>query len=185
MSDHNLYTKRALRLTSGFLLTAALLSANGHAASFDDAVNHYLKGFDACQDANKALQAKQYDKAKTKMAEYQRYFKEAQGIDKSITYSKERNMEGNIQICKRIEQDISNKAGEPIMDRALAQCKEAEKAIEGEDPSAATAMLVEFRKLRDEALSRSPGLGEIFAIKNQLSKCERMENKMYTRDLSP
>ncbi len=178
MGDNSLYTKRMLRLTSGFLLTTALLSANGHAASFDDAVNHYLKGFDACQEANKALQAKQYDKAKAKMDEYQRFFKEAQGIDKSITFSKERNMEGNIQICKRIEQDISNKAGEPIMERALAQCKEAEKALEGDDPSAATAMLTEFRKLRDDALTRSPGLKDIFAIKNQLSKCDRMENKI-------
>lgn len=178
MGDNNLYTKRALRLTSGFLLTAALLSANGHAASFDEAVNHYLTGFDACQDAEKALQAGQMDKAKTKMAEYERIFKEAQGLDKSITFSKERNMEGNIQICKRIAQDISNKAGEPIMERALAQCKEAEKALKGEDPDAASAMLTEFRKLRDDALSRSPGLKDIFAIKNQLGKCDRMENKI-------
>lgn len=178
MGDNNLYTKRTLRLASGFILTAALLSTNGHAASFDDAVNHYLKGFDACQDANKALQAKQYDKAKAKMAEYQRTFKEAQAIDKSITYSKERSMEGNIQICNRIEQDISNKEGEPIMERALAQCKEAEKAVEGEQPDVARTMLDDFRKLRDEALSRSPGLKDIFAIKNQLSKCDRMENKI-------
>lgn len=178
MRDNNLYTKQTLRLTSGFLLTAALLSANGHAASFDDAVNHYLKGFDACQDANKQLQAGKLDKAKSNMAEYQRFLKEAQAIDKSIAFSKERNMEGNIQICKRVAQEISNRAGEPIMDKALAQCKSAEKALEGEDPDSARAMLEEFRKLRDEALGMSPGLKDIFTIKNQLSKCDRFENKI-------
>lgn len=178
MGDKHLYTKPVLRLTSGFVLTAALLSANGHAASFDDAVNHYLQGFDACQEANKLLQSNSIEKAKAKMNEYQRFFKEAQAIDKSIAFSKERNMEGNIQVCKRIEQDIANKEGEPIMERALAQCKEAEKAVEGEQPDAARTMLDDFRKLRDDALSRSPGLADIFSIKNQLSKCDRMENKI-------
>ncbi|CBL44684.1 Hypothetical protein HDN1F_11010 [gamma proteobacterium HdN1] len=174
-------------LRPAFLIVATALSATlnaslAHADSFDDAVNHYKKGFSACQQASKELQENKVDTAKAKIAEYQRYFQEAQAIDKSIAYSTERDMKGNIEICKRIQMEISNREGEPILERALTQCHSAEKALEDGDPATAETHLKEFRSLRDDALARSPGLTRSFANKSQISKCDRLEAKVKKAD---
>jgi hypothetical protein len=161
-------------LTLGLLLSPVGVQAG----SFDDAVNLYLKGFEDCQAANKALTGGDLEKARAKMAAYDKVFNEAKAIDPSIASSKERNMEGNIVVCTRIATDIANKAGQPLMEQALAYCKSAEAAIEGGEPDLASSRLDEFRAMRDRALGLSPGLKEIFSIKNQLGRCERLENKI-------
>jgi hypothetical protein len=178
MRKTTLSSLRFRPLLSALTLGLSLVPFGAQAGSFDDAVNLYLKGFEDCQAANKALTAGDLEKARTKITEYDKTFAQARAIDSTIASSKERNMEGNIVVCKRIATDIANRAGQPLMEQALAYCKNAEAAIEGGQPDLASSRLDEFRAMRDRALGVSPGLKEIFSIKNQLGRCERLENKI-------
>ncbi|MDX1694870.1 MAG: hypothetical protein R3208_13980 [Ketobacteraceae bacterium] len=167
-----------LYLPSLFIVFALLASSQARADQFDDAVNHYLRGFESCKEASGLLRSNQVRKARSKLLEYQRYFKEAQQMDPSIVKTQKRGMEGNILFCQRVEQQLQVEEGTPYMDRAVEHCDLAQKALKEEDPVSARANLEQFKELSDKAFEVAPAMKDIFSITSQVRRCERLQKKV-------
>ncbi|MCG8668994.1 MAG: hypothetical protein MI867_06240 [Pseudomonadales bacterium] len=177
-----LLTKLPRALWLLILITACvsslLLSSVARANSFDDAVNHYLKGFESCKEASGLLRSNQVAKAKAKMREYDRHFDEAQKMDASIVKTKNRGMEGNILFCQRVSQNLEVEEGTPFMDKAIEHCDLAQKALKADDPTSAQANLDQFKELSTKALEVAPRMNDIFSIASQVRRCERLQKKV-------
>ncbi|MBV1921791.1 MAG: hypothetical protein KUG73_14025 [Pseudomonadales bacterium] len=171
---------RKTRLISPFaVLVVALLGAvEARADSFDDAVNHYLKGFDACQEANGLLRANRIPAAKKKLNVYNKYLSEAEKMDSSIVKTSRRDMEGNIKFCRRVATNIEVEQATPFIDKAIAQCDLAQKALKEKKPDAAMEHLMAFKAHKDEAWNITEKLTDIFSIRNQVKRCQRLEKKI-------
>ena len=160
------------------LILGLAVSGQVRADKFDDAVNHYLKGFESCKEASGLLRSNQVSTAKSKLAEYTRYFEEAQKMDPSIVNTKNRGMEGNILFCQRVLSQLEVEEGTPFMDRAIEHCDLAQKALKAEDPTSAEANLEQFRELSARAFDVAPSMKDIFSITSQVRRCERLEKKV-------
>jgi len=171
---------RKVRLISPFVvLVVTLLGAiDVRAASFDDAVNHYLKGFDACQDANGLLRANRIPAAKKKLNVYNKYLSEAEKMNSSIVKTSKRDMEGNIKFCRRVATNIEVEQATPFIDKAIAQCDLAQKALKEKKPDVAMEHLMAFKVHKDEAWNITEKLSDIFSIRNQVKRCQRLEKKI-------
>ncbi|OUS29360.1 hypothetical protein A9Q99_09675 [Gammaproteobacteria bacterium 45_16_T64] len=171
------------RMLQRFSLISALVvlvmgSNNIRADSFDDAVNHYLKGFDACQEANGLLRANRISAAKQKLNVYHKILGEAQRMDPSIVKTNKRDMEGNIKFCRRVATNIEVEQATPFIDKAIAQCDLAQKALKGKKPEAAMEHLMAFKAHKEEAWNITDKLSDIFSIRNQVKRCQRLEKKI-------
>src|SRR5690606_14420601 len=51
-------------------------------------------------------------------------------------------------------------------------------ALKDEKPDQARARLENFNSLKAEALALAPSLGDIYSIKNQIGRCERIARKI-------
>lgn len=160
------------------LFAGLLMSNQAHADNFDDAVNHYLKGFEACKEASGLLRSNQVSKAKSKMRDYDRHFSEAQKMDPSIVKTKNRGMEGNILFCQRVGQNLEVEEGTPFMDKAIEHCDLAQKALKADDPASAQANLDQFKEMSAKALEVAPRMKDIFSIASQVRRCERLQKKV-------
>lgn len=171
---------KIIRLISPFSVLVVLLmgSPATRADTFDDAVNHYLKGFDACQEANGLLRANRITAAKKKLTTYKKYLGEAQKMDPSIVKTNKRDMEGNIKFCSRVETNIEVEQATPFIDKAIAQCDLAQKALKDKKPEAALEHLLAFKAHKDEAWNITEKLSDIFSIRNQVKRCQRLEKKI-------
>ena len=171
---------RKVRLISPFavLVVALLGSIEARAASFDDAVNHYLKGFDACQEANGLLRANRISAAKKKLNVYNKYLSEAEKMNSSIVKTNKRDMEGNIKFCRRVATNIEVEQATPFIDKAIAQCDLAQKALKDKKPDVAMEHLMAFKVHKEEAWNITEKLTDIFSIRNQVKRCQRLEKKI-------
>lgn len=160
------------------LVCGLFLSNQAYADKFDDAVNHYLKGFEACKEASGLLRSNKVSRARSKLTEYQRYFNEAQKMDPSIVKTSKRGMEGNILFCQRVQQSLEVEEGTPFMDRAIEHCDLAQKALKAEDPESAQANLDQFKELSAQAFEVAPSMKDIFSITSQVRRCERLQKKV-------
>ena len=144
---------RKVRLISPFvvLVVALLGSIEARADSFDNAVNHYLKGFDACQEANGLLRANRISAAKKKLNVYNKYLTEAEKMDSSIVKTGKRDMEGNIKFCRRVATNIEVEQATPFIDKAIAQCVLSQKALKVKKPEGAMEQLMAFTAQKDNA----------------------------------
>ena len=167
-----------LYTTLSCLLFGLLLSGGARADQFDDAVNHYLRGFESCKEASGLLRSNQVSKARSKLLEYERYFEEAQKMDPSIVKTTRRGMEGNILFCQRVEAQLQVEEGTPFMDKAVEHCDLAQKALRAEDPTSAQANLDQFKELSAKAFEVAPAMKDIFSITSQVRRCERLERKI-------
>lgn len=160
-------------------VTAALLSAGSvRADSFDDAVTQYLKGFEFCKEAKSHLSANRIGAAQQAMAQYNQLLEQATRTDRSILATSKRGMDGNLKFCTRVARDVEVEAGMPVMNKALAACDAAQQALKDDRPDLARTELTNFRSLKDQALTLAPSLGDIFTVKNQISRCERIDSKI-------
>lgn len=148
------------------------------ADSFDQAVTQYLKGFEYCKEAKSHLSAGRPDAAQKALQQYDTLLKQASQTDNRILSTSQRGMDGNLKFCQRVARDVEVEVGTPLLNQALAACDGAQKALGDGDPAKARAQLEQFRKLKASALARSPSLNSIFTVKNQLSRCERIESKI-------
>ena len=160
------------------LLIGVFMSSATRADPFDDAVGHYLKGFESCKEASGLLRSNQVAKARSKLSVYQKHFSEAQKIDPSIVKTKRRGMEGNILFCQRVEQTLEVEEGSPFMDKAIEHCDLAQKALKAEDPTSAQANLDQFKELSTKAFEVAPSMKDIFSIASQVRRCERLQKKV-------
>lgn len=161
-----------------FLFCGLLASGQARADKFDDAVNHYLKGFESCKEASGLLRSNQVAKARSKLREYERHFQEAQKMDPSIVKTKKRGMEGNILFCQRVSQTLEVEEGTPFMDKAIEHCDLAQKALKADNPTSAQANLDQFKELSAKALEVAPSMKDIFSIASQVRRCERLQKKI-------
>lgn len=149
-----------------------------YADKFDDAVNHYLRGFESCKEANGSLRSNQVPKARSQMETYDKFFAEAQKMDPTIANTARRGMEGNIKFCIRVSDNIQVEEGTPYMDKAIAECDSAQKQLKAGNPDQANTHLENFRTHKDKAISVAPKMMDIFAIASQVRRCERLEKKI-------
>lgn len=154
------------------------ISTQTHADSFDDAVNQFLKGFDYCKEAKTHLSGNRIPQAQASLRQYQKLLEEATRINPEILSTSKRGMDGNLKFCQRVSRDVEVEAGMPTMNKALAACDAAQQALKDENPAKAQEDHAQFKQLRDEALQIAPSLGEIFSVKSQINRCERIENKI-------
>ncbi|HVL02039.1 MAG TPA: hypothetical protein VM553_19615 [Dongiaceae bacterium] len=168
-----------LHLCSALLAAALGFTATvSRADSFDDAVTQYLKGFEHCKEAKAHLSAGRMDAAKASLKQYQKLLDEASGINRDILTTSKRGMDGNLKYCQRVSRDVEVEAGMPVMNQALAACDSAQQALQDDKPDVARSQLDQFRSLKAEALAMAPSLNDIFTVKNQVSRCERIESKI-------
>ena len=168
-----------LQLCSALLAAALGFTApNSRADSFDDAVTRYLKGFEHCKEAKAHLSAGRVDAATGSLKQYDRLLDEATGINRDILTTNKRGMDGNLKYCQRVARDVEVEAGMPVMNQALAACDNAQQALQENKPDVAKSQLEQFRSLKAEALALAPSLNDIFTVKNQISRCERIESKI-------
>ena len=169
---------KSLSTVLGILVIGVFMSSAAQADKFDDAVNHYLKGFESCKEASGLLRSNQVAKARSKLSVYQKHFKEAQKMDASIVKTKKRGMEGNILFCQRVGQTLEVEEGSPFMDKAIEHCDLAQKALKAEDPTSAQANLDQFKELSSKAFEVAPSMKDIFSIASQVRRCERLQKKV-------
>lgn len=173
--------KHTLQLQLCSTLLAATLgftATSSRADSFDDAVTQYLKGFEHCKEAKSHLSAGRVDAAKKSLKQYDRLLDEASGISRDILTTNKRGMDGNLKYCQRVARDVEVEAGMPVMNQALAACDAAQQALQDGKPDLAKSQLEQFRSQKAEALAIAPSLNDIFTVKNQISRCERIEGKI-------
>lgn len=164
-----------------FLPALALLlgfSAQAHADSFDDAVNQFLKGFEYCKEAKSHLSGNRVPQAQAALRQYQQQLEAATRIDPEILTTTKRGMDGNLKFCQRVSRDVEVEAGMPTMNKALAACDAAQQALKDENPAKAQEDHTQFKQLRDQALQIAPSLADIFSVKSQINRCDRIENKI-------
>ncbi len=172
------FLRKLRRISPLVVLVVALLGSIEARADFDDAVNHYLKGFDACQEANGLLRANRISAAKKKLNVYNKYLSEAEKMDSSIVKTSKRDMEGNIKFCRRVATNIEVEQATPFIDKAIAQCDLAQKALKEKKPDAAMEHLMAFKVHKEEAWNITEKLTDIFSIRNQVKRCQRLEKKI-------
>ena len=171
---------KLIRLNFPFVVLFAVVVSvtQARADSFDDAVNHYLKGFGACQSANDFLKASNTAEAQQQLDLYLKFLSEAETLDPSILQSTLRDMDGNLKFCRRVATNIEVKQATPFIDMAFAQCELADQAYKEQRFDAATEHLLAFNTHKDEAWSVSDKLTDIFAIRNKVKRCERLEKRI-------
>lgn len=148
------------------------------ADSFDDAVNHYLKGFDYCLAAKDALGANDIARARAEFGRYEAQLQQASGIDGAIMQSTQRGMDSNIKHCQRVGTDLQIAEGRPVLEQAIAACDTADAQLKQGEFDAARASHQQFVALRDQALAKAPALNEVFSLRSEIRRCERLERKI-------
>ncbi|MEZ5511530.1 MAG: hypothetical protein R3F47_16825 [Gammaproteobacteria bacterium] len=148
------------------------------ADSFDDAVNLYLKGFDHCLAAKEALGSNDTARARAEFGRYEALLQQAAGIDGAILQSTQRGMDSNLKHCQRVGTDLQITEGRPLLERAIAACDTADAQLKQGDVDTARSSHQQFVALRDQALAQAPALNEVFSLRSEIRRCERLERKI-------
>jgi hypothetical protein len=159
-------------------VSAGALAASARADSFDDAVNLYLKGFDHCSAAKAALTSQDIKTARSEFARYESIRQQAAGIDQTILSSSRRGMDSNLKYCERVGTDIEIEVGRPVLEQALAACEKAIAHLGQGRAEAARTEHQQFIALRDQALQSAPALNNVFSLRSEIRRCERLETKI-------
>lgn len=159
-------------------VSAGALAISAHADSFDDAVNLYLKGFDHCSAAKAALTRQDVKTARSEFARYESIRQQAAGIDTTILNSSRRGMDSNLKYCERVGTDIEIEVGRPVLEQALAACEKALAHLNEGQVEPARTEHQQFITLRDQALQTSPALNNVFSLRSEMRRCERLETKI-------
>lgn len=158
---------------------AALVSVNVvRADSFDDAVNQYLKGFDHCLAAKEALGSNDPQRARAEFSRYEALLQQAASLDGTIMSTTQRGMDSNLKHCQRVGTDLQIAEGRPLLERAIAACDAADTQLKEGAPDAARDSHQQFLTLRDQALAQAPALNEVFSLRSEIRRCERLERKI-------
>ena len=162
----------------GLLICATAICQTSRADSFDDAVNQFLKGFEYCKEAKSHLSGGRTGDAQAALKQYERLLAEASRTNADILKTSKRGMDGNLKFCQRVTRDVEVEVGMPTMNQALAECDAAQQSLKDDSPDQAQQHHAQFKALRDKALTLAPSLSDIFTVKNQISRCDRIETKI-------
>lgn len=159
-------------------VSATTLVTSARADSFDDAVNLYLKGFDHCSTAKTALGSNDLKTARSAFAQYETIKQQAAALDASITSTSKRGMDSNLKFCNRVGTDIEIAVGTPTIEKALAACEQAFTNLKDGQVDPARTNHQQFVALRDQALKMAPSLNNVFSVRSEIRRCERLESKI-------
>lgn len=178
-ADGQIKKMRTIKLFSLLAaVSAGALAASARADSFDDAVNLYLKGFDHCSAAKAALTSQDVKTARSEFARYESIRQQAAGIDQTILSSSRRGMDSNLKYCERVGTDIEIEVGRPVLEQALAACEKALAHLNESQIEPARTEHQQFIALRDQALQSAPALNNVFSLRSEIRRCERLETKI-------
>ncbi len=171
-----------MRTIKAFTLLASVVvgafAASAQADSFDDAVNLYLKGFDHCSSAKDALGRNDLKSARSQFSQYEAILKQASALDASINSSSKRGMDSNLKFCKRVGTDIEIATGMPTLEKALGACEQAFASLKDGKVEPARGQHQQFVALRDEALKTAPSLNNVFSVRSEIRRCEKLDSKI-------
>ncbi|MCG8314967.1 MAG: hypothetical protein MI976_17290 [Pseudomonadales bacterium] len=161
------------------LLAILLLSnlAYADSASFDQAVNEYLKGFRACSDAN-TLRMTNIVEANKKFEYYRQQLDLAVSIDESILTSTDREMDSNLNYCQRVEDNLKRAEATPILEYAFDFCEKARVAYDQGLYKESRQQFEEYRRYKEDAFAITESIGEVFVLSSQVRSCGRFEQKL-------
>lgn len=155
-----------------------LLSLSGWAqANYDQAVEVYMKGFQACNKAN-TLRSSNLNAAKQQLAIYQQYLDRATAINGSILTSSAMDMDKNISYCNRVITNVGRAQATPVIQTAFKHCKAAKSLYNEKSFDQAKNQLQQYQRLRDQALSITSSLKDIYKISQKMRACGRLEKKI-------
>lgn len=162
-------------------LTAALwalgTSAYASEASFNEAVNLYLKGYADCREAN-TLRSDDIKAARKFFDNYLKILDQAAAIDPAILKTTERDMDANLTYCERVNDNLKMAEAAPVLEAGFADCEAAKAAMANNDFTTAQQSLDAYAVKRDEALAITPNIMDVFSLASQVRACGRLEEKL-------
>lgn len=162
-------------------LTASLwvlgTSAYASEATFNEAVNLYLKGYADCREAN-TLRTDDSKAARQLFDNYLKILDQATAIDPSILNTKERDMDANLTYCERVSSNLKMAEAAPVLEAGFTHCENAKTAMAGDDFATAQQEFDSYAVKRDEALAITGNIMEVFSLASQVRACGRLEEKL-------
>ena len=159
------------------MLIAPIHSANADEASLDLAIDEYIDGFRACNEANN-LRDSDLAQAQANFNYYTQQLSKAIAIDETILQTSLREMQTNISYCKRVEANLKRTEATPLLEQGIGFCKSAKSAIATNNLPLATEDIQQYQELKEQALIIAPDLMEVFALASKIRTCTRVEDKL-------
>lgn len=162
-------------------LTASLWmmgnSAYASEATFNEAVNLYLKGYADCREAN-TLRSDDIQAARQFFDNYLKILDQAAAIDPSILKTTERDMDANLTYCERVNNNLKMAEAAPVLEAGFAHCEKAKASITVNDFSGAQQAFDAYAAQRDQALAITGSIMDVFSLASQVRACARLEEKL-------
>ncbi len=162
-----------------FLIAPTCALAN--TSSFDQAVNEYLKGFRACNEANQ-LRSTNINEANKQFEYYKQQLELAVSIDESILTSHERGMSRNLDYCKRVEDNLQRAEATPVLQHAFGFCEASRKAYKESRYQQAREEFEKYRRYKDEAYAITNSIDDVFVLASKVRSCARFESKLIKKE---
>lgn len=164
-------------IVSVAILIAPINSTHADDASLDLAIDEYIKGFRACNEANN-LRTTDLAQAKANFNYYTQQLSKAISIDETILQTTLREMHTNISYCKRVENNLQRTEASPLLEQGIDFCKSAKSAIATNDLSLASQEILQYQQFKEQALIIAPDLMDVFALASKIRTCTRVEEKL-------
>ncbi len=160
-------TIATLCLASVILTPAKVWAVNAKAQEL------LLKGYSECQSAL-LLRRKDLSKAKSAYKNYQSLKSQAIAIDLKVLESKAPEVERVITYCNAVGADISRTEALPIIAKGTEACGEAANHLRNNEFDRAKKAYSRYLQYKDEAVSTSDVILEVFSVKTEVRRCERI-----------
>ena len=161
------------------LLICTLSSApvHGDETSLNMAIDTYLVGFRACNEANN-LRSSDLAQAKANFNYYTQQVNKAISIDEAILLTSSREMNTNIKYCKRVESNIQRSEATPILEQGIDFCKSSKAALSNNNLAQAANEIGQYQELKEQALIIASDLMDVFVLASKIRTCTRVEEKL-------
>ncbi len=168
----------ALNIVVSLLIcTLSVSPVHADETSLNLAIDTYLVGFRACNEAN-SLRSSDLAQAKANFSYYTQQINKAIAIDESILLTSSREMDTNIKYCKRVESNIQRAEATPILEQGIDFCKSSKSALSNNDLTLAANEIGQYQELKEQALIIAPDLMEVFVLASKIRTCTRVEEKL-------
>lgn len=115
--------------------------------------------------------------ARQQFEQYRSHLERAQVIDASVLESNS-FVQREHKRCILIEDNIARAEAIPLVEQSLAQCAEANTALDAADLDQASVSFEQFRALRDQALTVTPTVLRVGSVAVRMRVCDRLVEKI-------
>ena len=129
-----------------------------------------------CNQASK-LSRTDTAEARQQFDQYRTYLDRARAIDPTLLESNSFAERENKR-CTLIEDNIARAEAMPLVEQSLAQCGDAQSALEASNLKAATQAFSQFEQLRDQALAITPTVLRVGSVAVRMRVCDRLVEKI-------